>query len=263
MKARVFMSSTFVDLVEHRKAVFAAAESCSAKVHGMELFGARPGAPRSECLAEVAQAHVFILVLGMRYGSTEESSGLSFTHLEYLEAQRLSIPCLVYLMDEQQHPVLPMNVDVGEAGVKLRDFKQSVRRAHTVSFFTSPEDLYTKCMGDLADILMEERFGEDSKELVRLVAELPKVTWLNDARFEFLRSELGELAKPFKNSEVLREVLRFLLAGDRQTAVFIAGKRTELDIRQSIDCCRQIDDKLQEVVRRGSSRETHSIEGQK
>ena len=85
MQPRVFISSTFNDLQDHRAALFAVLSDAGAKVQGMELFGSRPGAPKDECLAEVRKAHIFVLVLGMRYGSIDAESGLSFTHLEYLE----------------------------------------------------------------------------------------------------------------------------------------------------------------------------------
>ncbi|HRJ47615.1 MAG TPA: DUF4062 domain-containing protein [Opitutaceae bacterium] len=117
MQPRVFISSTFTDLEAHRAALFSALAEVNAKVHGMEFFGSRPGAPKEECLAEVRRAHIFVLVLGMRYGSLDVESGLSFTHLEYLESQRLSLPCLVYLIDESKHLVLPKDVDIGDLGV--------------------------------------------------------------------------------------------------------------------------------------------------
>ena len=220
----------------------------------MEIFGARPGAPREECLSEVRKAHIFVLILGMRYGSVDLESGLAFTHLEYLEAQRMSIPCLVYLIDESAHLILPKHADVGDAGVKLRDFKATVQRAHTVSFFSSAEDLRAKSAGDLAALLQSERFGDDPAVLSSVVAELPKAKWLNSDRFEFLRGKMGQLAERAGHPSVLKEVLEFLLVGDRQSATFLLVKKSALGMREAIDLCMGIEDILREVVEFGLAR---------
>jgi hypothetical protein len=248
------VSSTFTDLQAHRAAVVSAADSVSTEARGMEIFGARPGAPREECLSEVRKAHIFVLILGMRYGSVDLESGLAFTHLEYLEAQRMSIPCLVYLIDESAHLILPKHADVGDGGVKLRDFKATVQRVHTVSFFSSAEDLQAKSAGDLAALLRSERFGDDPAVLSSVVAELPKAKWLNSDRFEFLRGKMGQLAERAGHPSVLKEVLEFLLVGDRQSATFLLVKKSALGMREAIDLCMGIENVLREVVEFGLAR---------
>ena len=47
------------------------------------------------------------------------------THIEYDEAQRLRLPTLVYIIDEDRQPILPIFVDTGEKAEKLRDLKES------------------------------------------------------------------------------------------------------------------------------------------
>lgn len=253
MQPRVFISSTFTDLQVHRTALFSALSEVSAKIHGMEFFGARPGAPKEECLAEVRKAHIFGLLLGMRYGSLDDETGLSFTHLEYLESLRLSLPCLVYLMDESRHTVLPKDVDIGEVGVKLKTLKETVSRSHVVSFYDSPEDLRKRFTVDLASLFEREKLGIESRELEVVVSKLPRVTWLNEERLDFLIKELGELGSSYSRRLVIKEVLEFLLVGDRQSAVFLTAKHTELDMRKSIDLCMAIEKRLQATIKRGLS----------
>lgn len=53
---------------------------------------------------EIESSHVFLLILGDRYGSIPEdgpkaSSGLSVTHLEFQEARRLGLPILPFLKE--------------------------------------------------------------------------------------------------------------------------------------------------------------------
>ena len=88
----IFVSSTYDDLRDHRVAVEQALHRLEALVRGMEFFGSRPGRPKDECLAEVRKCRAYVGIFGTRYGSVDPESGLSLTHLEFLEAQRLGIP---------------------------------------------------------------------------------------------------------------------------------------------------------------------------
>jgi hypothetical protein len=76
-----------------------------------------------------------------RYGSIDEESGKSMTHVEYDEAQRLGLPTLIYIIDEECQPILPKFVDTGENAQLLRDLKEEIKKKYQVSFFTTPEDL--------------------------------------------------------------------------------------------------------------------------
>ncbi len=187
----------------------------------------------------------------MRYGSVDSESGLSFTHLEYLEAQRLSLPCLVYLIDESRHLVFPKNVDVGEAGVKLKTLKETVSRSHVISFFQSSDDLKKRFIGDISSLFEREKIGLESRELEILVSKLPRVTWLNDERLDFLIKELGDLSSRYTRRLVIKEVIEYLLVGDRQAAVFLTAKHVDLGMRESIDLCMTVEKKLGDVVARG------------
>ena len=109
----VFVSSTCTDLQPYRAAVREALHRLEVVVRGMEYFGALPETPKEECLRIVRGCRAYVGVFAMRYGNVDPESGKSFTHLEYEEAQRLKLPSLIYLMDEERQPVLPANVDVG------------------------------------------------------------------------------------------------------------------------------------------------------
>lgn len=63
----------------------------------MESRGAAAGTALENCLRWVRESHVYVGILGMCYGSRETTSGISFAELEYDEAMRLRLPCLVYL----------------------------------------------------------------------------------------------------------------------------------------------------------------------
>ena len=60
----------------------------------MEFFGARTEKSLEVCLSEVEQSDIYIGILGMKYGSIDEDTGKSYTHLEYKKATELELPRL-------------------------------------------------------------------------------------------------------------------------------------------------------------------------
>lgn len=77
--ASVFVSSTFTDLQEHRKAVDDALRRMKENSVVMEHFGARGQEPKEACFAEIEQCQVFIGIYAHRYGYCPEGSDKSIT----------------------------------------------------------------------------------------------------------------------------------------------------------------------------------------
>lgn len=251
--ASVFVSSTFVDLQAYRSAVRDALHRLEAVVKGMEYFGALPDTPKDECLRIVRSSRFYIGIFGMRYGSVDPESGKSLTQLEYEQAQKLSLPSLIYLLDEERQPVLPKYIDFGEAADKLRAFKGVLRGSHVVSFFTTPEDLALRVSQDLPALI--ERTGQQVNrgELARVTASLPRIDWLTKARFEFLKQEAGEAVTAiFPSDDLLKEAMEFLLSGDRLAAVFLLARGARIDLRKATDTLISLEKRIQEVIERGS-----------
>jgi len=57
---RVFVSSTAVDLMNHRLAVSAALERLGLGLARMETFGARPNEPTNACVEEIEGSELFV-----------------------------------------------------------------------------------------------------------------------------------------------------------------------------------------------------------
>jgi Domain of unknown function (DUF4062) len=151
----IFVGSTFVDLQSYRRAVRDALAQLEAIVRGMEHFGSKPGSPVDECLRVVRSCEVYVGIFGMRYGSIPDGYDRSMTHLEYDEAQRLELPSLIYMIDEENQPLLPKNIETGPGAEKLREFKEQLKKRHVVSFFTTPEDLRARIIHDVPELLQE------------------------------------------------------------------------------------------------------------
>ena len=147
----VFISSTYIDCIEYRKAVIDTIESLSKhnlKLIGMELFGSRKETTLEVCMNEVKKADIYILIVAHRYGSIDGETNKSYTQLEYEEALKLNIPILIYFLDESV-PVLPKFIDRDSNYKKLEDFKSTLSKNHTYSNFFNENDLRHKVLYDL------------------------------------------------------------------------------------------------------------------
>ncbi len=138
---RIFVSSTKEDLIPYREAVETVLTGMEHIPLGMEYFVSSPDSPIDVCLATVRRSQLYIVIVGMRYGSIEEGSGKSFTELEYDEAVKNKIPVLAFIIDEEQCAILPKFVDVGEKAEKLKQFKAKLNSSYLVSGFASIDNL--------------------------------------------------------------------------------------------------------------------------
>lgn len=152
---RVFLSSTYEDLKIYRQHIFKYNEflkTHNITIFGMEKFGSRPNEPIKECFKEIGKSNIYIGIFGMRYGSVSHISDKSLTHLEYKEAERLNLPMLIYLIDEDKQKILPKDVDTGVAGEKLKKLKMEILKKRTVYFYTTPKDLAKRISIDLLNL---------------------------------------------------------------------------------------------------------------
>ena len=148
----IFVSSTYEDLIPYRTEVQSVLLRLEQVVKGMEYFGSNSQKPLDVCLETVRCSKIFIGIIGMRYGSVEEENGKSYTQLEYEEAIKNKIPILIYIISEE-HPIPSKFVDKNEKAQLLKKFKDLLCKNHTVSFFTTPDDLGKKISADLLDVL--------------------------------------------------------------------------------------------------------------
>jgi tetratricopeptide (TPR) repeat protein/GTPase SAR1 family protein len=151
-KLRVYVSGTQGDLEEHRKGLLDVIQQSNMSITLPDSFSYGDDV-LEQALGLLAQADIFILLMGFRYGfvpGNNNPSGLSITELEYNEAVRLNKPILAFVIDEQ-YPVSSASVSMETiSSQKLRNFKSKITRHHMVAFFTTPEDLKLKVIQALA-----------------------------------------------------------------------------------------------------------------
>ncbi len=138
---RIFLSSTFKDLAEYRKAAIEAIESLDGyHCIRMENFGARDWDADGFCRDQVAKADVFVGIVGHLYGSRPEGAEHSYTEREYEMAVEAKKPILMFLAPESF--AVPNNlIEPDELRTMQRAFRQRVSSERIRDTFSSPEDL--------------------------------------------------------------------------------------------------------------------------
>ncbi len=260
----VFVGSTFEDLQPYRNAVRDALHKLETIVRGMEYFGSKPGHPVEECLATVRSCRVYVGIFAMRYGSIPDGYNHSMTHLEYNEAQEQDLPCLIYLIHTDKQAVLPRHVETGEGAEKLEKLKSLLCGRHTVSFFTTPDDLAAKILHDLPPVLngigatIEDKLKEtntsDTAELIQYFSDLSLRNTGQDLPEEFSRAKRrfrmvwiteGKSDGPnFQDMQVAARELRAditRLSGEIDESVR-SGSEIILQLQDVLAKCKEIDD---------------------
>jgi Domain of unknown function (DUF4062) len=181
MNKTVFISSTYEDLKEYRRAIWDLLKKFNVSVSGMEDLGARKDSPLATCIAEVEQSDIYLGVIAFRLGSVDSQSGRSFTQIEYEKAYSLGKEILIYLVDEQNALFPFPYIDRDDKGTKLDALKALLRERHPTESFTSAEDLKEKLQRDLKRLLTEKPSLEAnpdeyviSKQIIDLFFLTPK-----------------------------------------------------------------------------------------
>lgn len=195
---RVFVSSTYTDMLPYREAIRTAINKADCIPYGMERFGATSVPPIETCYEELASSQIYICAIGMRYGSIDETSQKSYTQLEYEKAKELGLPILAFLVDEDKVEFKAKDIDRGEGGVKLDQFKREIKDSKevTCSFFDSPmslqESVYRSILGEI------KRQGAHPKSL-----DSKDTDYLEGAK---LFSRFVKRPERYKNSECILRV---------------------------------------------------------
>lgn len=137
---RIFLSSTYIDLVAYRAAAARALEQLGQQVGRMEVFGARPNEPVEACLGEIDKCSIFVGIYAHRYGFTPAGSQDSITEQEFNHARHRGKQVFCFIADES-HPWPPQFVDNGIARERLQEFKKHIRDYYVVSTFTTEDNL--------------------------------------------------------------------------------------------------------------------------
>lgn len=138
---QVFVSSTFLDLVEERQAVIAALLECDAFPAGMELFPAADDDAWTLIKKVIDECDYYLLVIGGKYGSVDPDDQLSYTEKEFDYAVSQGKPVMAFVHgDPTSIPVIKAEMEP-EKRNKLDAFRTKVTGSKHVKYWTSTEGL--------------------------------------------------------------------------------------------------------------------------
>ena len=179
-KYQIFISSTYVDLVEPRNKVIEAILKLYHFPIGMEMFSAADDEQWQIIEETIDSSDFYIILIGNRYGSLTKE-GISFTEKEYDYAKKIGVPILTFVKDEtlattpQERENDPVKIQ------KLQDFRLKVQENKMREIWTNSDDLaHRVSMALMKQIPRKNRVGwirgdsisEDAtKELVALSKE--------------------------------------------------------------------------------------------
>jgi tetratricopeptide (TPR) repeat protein len=137
---KIYVSSTYSDLVEHRQQVYDILRKMRYDVMAMEDYVATDRRPLDKCLADVASCDLYIGIFSWRYGYIPPGWERSITELEYRQAGQSGLERLIFLLHEDA-PWPRSKMEKGVGGEKIEALRAELATEHTVQFFKSPEEL--------------------------------------------------------------------------------------------------------------------------
>lgn len=149
-KFSVFISSTYEDLKEERQALMGVALENNFIPVGMEQFHAAPASQWDVITKMIDECDFYLLVIGGRYGSIDEDTGISYTEKEYRYAKSKGLPVLVLIKDssvitESEQDTGDKKYDKYTKMRMLEEFRNRVKNdGNTVDFFTDINNLKYK-----------------------------------------------------------------------------------------------------------------------
>jgi hypothetical protein len=137
---KVYVSSTFSDLKEHRERVDLALRRLRVGTVAMETYVAEQARPLDRCLADVRECDLYVGIFAWHYGSRPPGSDISYTEHEYREAVAAGKPRLIFLLaDDAPWPRTAM--DFGPDGEEIERLRRELAGEQLVSRFHDAGEL--------------------------------------------------------------------------------------------------------------------------
>lgn len=154
-KYQIFISSTYLDLIEERQTAVQTIVKMGHIPAGMELFKA--GASQWQTITKwIDSSDIYLLILGGRYGTINIPEGKSYTHLEYEYALSTGMPVFALVLNEtflEEKNKNNDNIEIYEKENKKKynEFKKLVQ-SKIVKFVEDTKDIQIEIQDNIRDI---------------------------------------------------------------------------------------------------------------
>jgi hypothetical protein len=158
MSLGIYICSTYSDLEQHRAALKDVIPTLTSPKDylyftyiGLEYRTADERPALELYFQAIDQASYVVLLVGWRYGTIPEDHDKSVVELEYEYAVERHKSIFCYFLEEN-YPIPPNLVEIGEGANHLRRFKERLKKEKIISTFRSPEDLARKVAVDITRV---------------------------------------------------------------------------------------------------------------
>ena len=176
-KYQVFVSSTYEDLQEERKAVMESLLQMNCFPVGMEYFNASDESQWEVIKQLIDECDYYVLIVAGRYGSVEEATGKSYTQKEFEYAVSKGVPVISFLHKDPESLPKSKTEKNKDSEAKLEAFKDDVKK-RLCKYWTSSDQLASQVILSLTSLIKSKpRAGwvkadqlnaEASKEILKL-----------------------------------------------------------------------------------------------
>ena len=176
-KYQVFVSSTYEDLQEERKAVMESLLQMNCFPVGMEYFNASDESQWEVIKQLIDECDYYVLIVAGRYGSIEETTGKSYTQKEYEYAVSKRVPVISFLHKDPSSLAKSKTENNKESENKLESFKKDIQ-SRLCKYWTNSDNLASQVVLSLNSLIKSKpRVGwvkadqinaESSKEILKL-----------------------------------------------------------------------------------------------
>lgn len=178
VKYQVFVSSTYVDLVEERRKVTEAILNLGHIPVGMEAFHASDSSQWEYIQRRIDESDYYVVIVGERYGS--ETRGKSYTQLEYEYAVKKGVPVAAFLIGDDARKKLPVNLVEFDKKAKIEKFRALCKKK-LIKHWENSDDLAYRV----------------SQTLSEMMSKTPRVGWVraNQVPSSHVLNELAALSE--------------------------------------------------------------------
>ena len=177
-KYQIFISSTYLDLIEERQTAVQTIVKMGHIPAGMELFKA--GASQWQTITKwIDASDIYVLILGGRYGTINEHEGKSYTHLEYEYALSTGMPVFALVLEDKflQEKSTNTETEIFEKDniEKYNEFKEDVKKK-IVKFINDTKDIQIEMQDNIRDIEKNKKLegwvrGDDTENYIDTLKE--------------------------------------------------------------------------------------------
>ena len=211
--SQIYVSSTFIDLREHRKALSLAIRRLRHVDVAMEYYVAEDARPVDRCVRDASSCDLYVGVFARRYGFCPPGEERSITELEFRAARAAHVDCLCFLLPDDA-PWPEEYVETGAGAEKLKKLRAEMSVNNLCGMFTNPDELAAIASAAIVRNLELDKAPFDAAREHRLMKD-----WRSNKTLPIERARASQALVNMGSPRYLAAIKERLLAADAERDV--------------------------------------------